>query len=61
MLSKFKWPGKQSDEKLKNIIPAQIRVKLWFGFEKDERNWLESHIDEQINGAISIYAETVKK
>jgi hypothetical protein len=32
---------------------------LWLGLEKDEKNWLEMHIDEEKDGAISIYAETV--
>lgn len=43
----------------KDIIPAQVRVKLWLGLEKDEKDWLLTHIDEGVNGAISIYAETV--
>jgi hypothetical protein len=43
----------------KDAVPAQIRVKLWLGFEKDEKDWLQMHIDETFNGAISIFAETV--
>jgi hypothetical protein len=33
---------------------------LWLGLEKDEKDWIQAHIDENVNGAISIYAETVK-
>jgi len=40
-------------------VPAQIRVKLWLGLEKYEKDWVQSHIDEKTNGVISIYAETV--
>jgi hypothetical protein len=59
-LFSFKWPGKVAEEKDKqDIIPSQIRIKLWLGFEKDENDWLQMHIDEETNGAISIFAETV--
>lgn len=44
----------------KEVIPAQIRVKLWLGLERDEKDWLQMHIDEELNGAISIFAETVR-
>ena len=56
----LKWPGKIAEEKDRvNVIPAQIRVKLWLGLEKYEKDWLQAHIDEETNGAISIFAETV--
>lgn len=56
----IKWPGKLADEKDRaNVVPAQIRVKLWLGLEKYEKDWVQSHIDEKSNGVISIYAETV--
>lgn len=57
----FKWPGKEAEDRVKkDIIPAQIRVKLWLGLERDEKDWLLTHIDESLNGAVSIYAETVR-
>ncbi len=40
-------------------MPAQIRVKLWFGFEKDEKDWIQIHGNEETEGAVSTYAETV--
>ncbi len=42
-----------------NKIPSQLRVKLWLGLEKEEKDWILMHRDEETNGAISIYAETV--
>jgi myoferlin len=56
----LKWPGKESlDKSKRDIIPCQVRLKLWFGLEKDERDWIQTHTDEKKHGAISIYAETV--
>lgn len=43
----------------KDKIPAQLRVKLWLGLEKEEKDWIQMHNNEDVNGAISIYAETV--
>ncbi|CAF0722705.1 unnamed protein product [Brachionus calyciflorus] len=55
----LKWPGKEAEDKAKKeIIPAQIRIKLWLGLERDEKDWIETHINEEIDGAICIYAET---
>lgn len=62
MFVALKWPGKEAEDRVKkDIIPAQVRVKLWLGLEKDEKDWLLTHIDENVNGAVSIYAETVLK
>lgn len=56
----FQWPGKEAEDRSKkDIIPAQIRVKLWLGLEIDEKDWIQTHIDDEINGAICTYAETV--
>lgn len=60
MSCRLQWPGKEAEDRVKkDIIPAQVRVKLWMGLEKDEKDWLLTHIDESVNGAISVYAETV--
>ena len=51
----IKWPGKEAEDKNKrDILPGQIRVKLWLGLEKDEKVWLNEHTDENENGEISI-------
>lgn len=56
----IKWPGKIAKEKDKQFrIPARIRFKLWFGLEDTESNWLRNHFDEDKNGALLSYAETV--
>ena len=56
----LKWPGKIAKNKDKiNVIPAKMRIKLWLGLEKYEKDWLKMHSDEKNNGAISIFAETV--
>ncbi|CAF4597431.1 unnamed protein product, partial [Rotaria sp. Silwood2] len=52
----LKWPGKEIDiDKDKRFfIPAEIRVKIWFGLAIHEQDWLS-----QQNGAdLTIYAET---
>ena len=40
-------------------IPGQVRLKLWFGLEKEETDWLQPHFNEEKHGALLIYAETV--
>lgn len=40
-------------------IPGQVRLKLWFGHEKEETDWLQPHLNEEKHGALLIYAETV--
>jgi hypothetical protein len=60
LFSFSKWPGKDDEDKeKKEKIPAQLRVKFWFGFEKDEKVWLKHYNNENVNGAITIFAETV--
>ena len=60
LFSFSKWPGKDvEDKEKKEKIPAQLRVKFWFGFEKDEKVWLKHYNNENVNGAITIFAETV--
>ena len=56
----LQWPGKEAEDKnKKDTLPGQIRVKLWLGLEKDEKVWLTEHTNENENGEISIFAETV--
>lgn len=56
----IKKPGIAEKDKIQDeIIPAQVRVKLWLGLEKEEKDWVLMHSNEDKNGAISIYAETV--
>ncbi|KAI3388907.1 hypothetical protein SNEBB_006737 [Seison nebaliae] len=51
----LKWPGKDSEAKDKKyIIPGQLRMKLWFGLEKDEEEW----VNMQKDGEVSVFAET---
>ena len=58
----LKWPGKEAEDRLKKErIPAQIRVKLWLGLEKNENDWIQQHLNEDLDGAVSIFAETVEK
>ncbi len=47
----FKWPGKEN----KNLfIPAEVRVKIWFGLAIHEQDWLS----QQKGANLAIYAET---
>ena len=47
----LKWPGRDQ----KNLfIPAQIRMKLWFGLAAHEQDWLS----QQKGADLAIYAET---
>ncbi|UJR29942.1 hypothetical protein I4U23_017489 [Adineta vaga] len=52
----LKWPGKQEDvEKDRRLfIPAEIRVKIWFGLAIYEQDWLS----QQKGADLAIYAET---
>ena len=52
----LKWPGKDVDvEKDKRFfIPAEIRVKIWFGLAIYEDDWLS----QQKGADLVIYAET---
>jgi len=47
----MKWPG--LDQK-KHFLPAEIRVKIWFGLAIHEKDWLE----QQKGAQLTIYAET---
>lgn len=31
---------------------------MWLGLEKEEKEWVKLHEDEDTNGALSIFAET---
>ena len=52
----LKWPGKETDiEKDKRyFIPAEIRVKIWFGLAVHEQDWFS----QQKGADLTIYAET---
>ncbi|CAF3639300.1 unnamed protein product [Adineta steineri] len=52
----LKWPGQERDiEKDKRFfIPAEIRVKIWFGLAVYEQDWLS----QQKGADLVIYAET---
>ncbi|CAF0920234.1 unnamed protein product [Rotaria sordida] len=52
----LKWPGKEMDiDKDKRFfIPAEIRVKIWFGLAIYEQDWLS----QQKGADLTIYAET---
>ncbi len=55
----LKWPGRLNEiHASRRKIPSQIRVKFWFGVEKDEHMWHQSHSDESKDGSLLIYAET---
>lgn len=56
----LKWPGRLHDIRpTRFVMSSQVRLKLWFGLEKYENNWLESHVNDENKGALLIYAETV--
>ena len=56
----LKWPGAEADEKEnQERVPALVRVKLWFGLEKDEKDWVYLHNSNDIEGILATYAETV--
>jgi dysferlin len=47
----FKWPEKNN----KNLfIPAEVRIKIWFGLAIHEQDWLS----QQKGADLAIYAET---
>lgn len=52
----MKWPGRLDDiQKDKRcFIPAEIRIKLWFGLAVHERDWFS----QQKGAQLAIYAET---
>ncbi|CAF1161705.1 unnamed protein product [Rotaria sp. Silwood1] len=53
---RLKWPGKETDiDKDKRFfIPAEIRIKIWFGLVIHEQDWLS----QQKGADLTVYAET---
>ena len=52
----LKWPGKETDidKDKKFFMPAEIRVKIWFGLANHEQDWLS----QQKGADLTVYAET---
>lgn len=52
----LKWPGKSLDvaRDKRDFLPAEIRVKIWFGLAVHEQDWLS----QQKGADLVIYAET---
>ncbi|XP_065071964.1 myoferlin-like isoform X2 [Rhopilema esculentum] len=52
----LKYPGKKGrDIESHPEIPAQLRVIIWFGLEKDQENWTKTEIPE---AEYTVFAET---
>ena len=52
----LKWPGEPTDipKERRLFIPAQIRLKIWFGLSVHEQDWFS----QQKGADLAIYAET---
>lgn len=57
MMSWFcvQYPGSKAEKENRWEIPAQLRIKVWFGLEKHEHEWHKF----QDEGELAVFAETV--
>lgn len=50
------YPGGKAERENRWEIPALLRLKIWFGLEKQEPEWHKM----QTEGELAVFAETVR-